>query len=92
MAGDLHQVLRGIGSGRREKSDHHLVDCLALRIEKVRQVRLPGTPFGGGQELCGDAARLRPGKAHDAQAGAPGRSGNGDDGIGELQGLRTLRT
>src|SRR5258708_35020262 len=59
---------------------------MALRVQKLRQVRLPGTPFGGSEELRRDAASLRPGKAHNAQAGASRRSRNGDDGIGELVG------
>src|SRR5258708_35588906 len=59
---------------------------MALRVQKLRQVRLPGTPFGGSEALRRDAASLRPGKAHNAQAGASRRSRNGDDGIGELVG------
>ena len=87
VAGDLDQVLGGVGARRGEEGDHHLVDGVAVRVEQLRQVRLPGTPFGGSEELRGDGARLRSGKAHDAEAGASRRSGDGDDGVGELQRL-----
>jgi hypothetical protein len=59
-----------------------LVDLVTLRVEQLRQVRLPGTPVSESQELCGDAARLYSGKAHDAQAGTPRRSRNGNDRVG----------
>ena len=35
-------------------------------------------------------ARLRPRKAHDADSPAPGRSGNGDDGVIEIQEIEYL--
>ena len=49
--------------------------------EQSRQVRLPGTPFGGSEKVRGDLARTDTGQPYDSQAGTSRRSGNGDDGI-----------
>ena len=86
VAGDLDHVFRGIGARGLEKGDDHLVDDAPVAVEQVGQVGMPGSPGDGeAQDGVRDGQGVRAGEADDAQAAAPGRSGNGDDRIGKDQ-------
>src|SRR5215469_2046401 len=84
MARDLDQILGGVRTRLLEERDYHLVDGVALRVQKVGQVRLPRAEIDRGQELPGNGARGITGESHHSEAGAAGRSGDGNDGVGEL--------
>ena len=87
MAGDLHQIFGGIRARRSKISGHNLVDRAAGVVQQFRERGGPGFPFvpaAKPQNLARNLARVAPGKAHNTQAGAAGRSGNRDDGVGGL--------
>ena len=59
--------------GHYDSWGHQFGEGGALRFEVVLET----------EQRSGDGARLRPGKADDAEAAASGRSGDGDDGVVE---------
>ena len=67
VAGDLNDVLGGVGARGREEGDYHLVNDAALAVEQMAEMSLPGTPGDGAAENgFRDGASSRAGDAHDA--------------------------
>ena len=64
------------------------------RVEQLARVRAPGMPVGdaGSEDALGDGARVAAGEAHDAEAAAARRSGDGDDGVVRVASGVTART
>ena len=87
MGGDFDNVVGGVGMRLRKKRDHHFVDALlGAGLDQLAEEGAVGFEFmRQPQHVRGDGARLRAGEADYAQTSAARRSGDGDDGVVQLQ-------
>jgi hypothetical protein len=93
MAGNLDQILRGIGAGRGKKRDDDVIDEVSALIHQIREGRTPGPPFvarAEAEHAGRDGARIRAGQAHHSNPGSSWRRGDCRDGF-ENQCLKSLR-
>ena len=88
---NLHQIFGGIGVGRGKKRDQRLVDAARIarfstasdRIQHIGQPRAPVLQrLPQPHQLRGDRRSLRPAQAHNSDAAAARRRGDGGDGVG----------
>lgn len=86
MGGDFDYVFGGVGIGRLKPGDHGFVD--ARGVGRIVVVEYFGEARAGmlkrmtqADELRRDRSGLRSAEAHDADAAAAGRSGDGDYGF-----------
>ena len=86
MRRNLHQIIGRVRVRLLEERDDNFVDSLAGRgFNQLTEDRACRFQFARqAQHRCGNRARLRTGETHNANASAPGRSGNGDDGVVEI--------
>ena len=88
MARDFHHIFGGVRTRRLKISGYYAINRVAFRVHQIGQQRVPALPIGRlteSQNLFGDAARFRSGKAHHSNAAAPRRSRNRNDGVLKLQ-------
>jgi hypothetical protein len=86
MGRDLHDVIGGVGVGLGKISGYNFVDALAAsRVHQFAERGAAGSKLmSQAQHRPGDGPGLGASEAYHANASAPGRGGNGDDGIVEV--------
>src|SRR5262249_4078006 len=102
VAGDLNQVLGGVGAGTFEERDDHLVDGGTLGVAEFGEMDMPGVEtqgIGDGgwgmghrrNELGGYFSGVGTGETYYTEPGSAGWRGDCDDGVVEGHGSSELR-